>query len=231
MKKFILLFSVILFVSCTQENTNSIRLGVDQTIKIPVTYVSVSANIQLEDSDAATVEKDGYEKLSHAVNLLEKLGYEKEHLEINSGEISDRSYRDEKSYYYSSSIRFDISELDKIDTIRRALLQRGVNSFSITAYKNAKEDSIYDQAYQQAIQKAKEKAQGLISNQQLEIGKILNISENVKGTFGMPVTAFNEEEVYLSLDAELSIDPVEPLFNKRYYNKRIEFTIEFALEE
>lgn len=168
MNKFSLVFAFILLISCSQEEKNSIILGVDQTIKIPVNYVSVSAGIQLENTDASTVEENGYEK---------------DQLEINSGEVRNQNYRDGQSYQYNSSIKFDIKELDQIDSIRRALLKQGVNSFNITSYNSSKEDSLYDHAYQQAIQKAKENAQGLLTNQQLEIGKILNLSENVEETF------------------------------------------------
>lgn len=229
MNKLILVFPLLLIVSCSQDKKNSITLGVDQTIKIPVDYVAVSANIQLENTDASTVEENGYEKLSQAVGLLEELGYEKDQLEINSGEVRNQSYRDRQSYQYNSSIKFDIKELDQIDSIRRALLKQGVNSFSITSYKNSKEDSLYDHAYQQAIQKAKEKAQGLLTNQQLEIGKILNLSENIEETFEVVSTRQSKQPPRINLDADLNMEPVAPLFNKKYYDKTIEFTIEFAL--
>lgn len=109
------------------------------------------------------------------------------------------------------------------------MLKEGINSFNITAHKNSKEDSLYDAAYQQAIQKAKEKAQGLITNQHLKIGKILNLRENVEETIEIISTMQAEQRPRIELDAPLAIAPVEPLFNKRFYDKRIEFTIEFAL--
>ena len=229
MNKLIFLLPLLLISSCSQDKKNSITLGVDQTIKIPVNYVSVSANIELHNSDASTVEENGYEKLSQAVSLLEELGYEKNQLEVNSGEIRNRSYREEQSYQYNSSIKFDIKELDQIDSIRHALLKQGINSFDITAYKNTKEDSLYDHAYQQAIQNAKEKAQGLLTNQQLEIGKILNLNESVEETFEIVATKQSKQAPRINLDADLKMEPVDPLFNKKYYDTRIEFTIEFAL--
>lgn len=109
------------------------------------------------------------------------------------------------------------------------MLKQGVNSFNITAYKNSKEDSLYNNAYQQAIQKAKEKAQGLLTNQQLEIGKILNLSENVEETVEVVSTKQSEQTAKINLDADLAMESVDPLFNKQFYNQKIEFTIEFAL--
>lgn len=226
MNKLVLLFPLLLLISCSQEKKNSITLGVDQTIKIPVKYVSVSANIQLENVNASTAEEKGYRKLSQAVNLLEDWGYQKDQLEINSGEVSNQSYRDEQSFEYNSSINFDIKKLDQIDSIRRALVNKGVNSFRITSYSNSKEDSLYNHAYRQAIQKAKEKAQGLFTNQQVEIGEILNLSQNVKEIVKVASIKKMNEPQSVNINSELSL---EPLFNKKYYDRRIKFTIEFAL--
>ncbi|MDZ7808762.1 MAG: SIMPL domain-containing protein [Gracilimonas sp.] len=229
MNRIIFFLLPVLMISCTQDDNRSIKLGVDQTVEIPVEYVSVIASLQLEGSEAASVEKKGYETLADAVALLNNLGYEGDDLEINSGEVSNRSYRDRESYHYNSSIQFDIYDLDKIDTFRRALTEKGVNTFRITKYKNMKEDSLYDVAYRQAIQRAREKAQQLIMNESVEIGEILNLSENVRETI-----TFNEyelEEVIQTKQvAEMPAPPVDPLFNKPTYNRQIEFTIEFALQ-
>ncbi|WP_020404514.1 SIMPL domain-containing protein [Gracilimonas tropica] len=231
MKKLAILFSSLALISCTQEKSSSIKLGVDQTLKIPVEYVSVYAGVRLEDADPLEAEKGGFEKLASAVDLLKKLGYKRENLEINSGELQHLNYTQSRPYHYTSSIQFDIHELNKIDTIRRALLKEGVNTFRVMAYKNSKEDSLYNVAYEQAIRKAKLKAGQLIQNESVEIGEILGISERVYETLDMPAPLKTRQQAFaVSLDAELEISPIEPLFNKEYYTKPIEFSIEFALE-
>lgn len=229
MKNLALLFLSVLLLSCTQEPKNSISLGVEQTVQIPVEYVSVSASLQLEDTDPAKVEKEGYDKLANTVNLLTEIGYENEQLEINSGEVRNMSYRDSESFRYTSFILFDIYDLDQIDTIRRALIKEGINNFNITGYKNTKEDSLYDLAYQQAIDQARKQAQKLVQNEDVRIGEIMNLSENIQESAYI-VSAMQMNDEVINLDAELSMDPVNPLFNKEYYNKTIEFKVEFALE-
>lgn len=224
------LLVAMLTLSCSQENNKSIRLGVEQTVKIPVEYVSISASIQLSDSIAAVVEKQGYNKLSNTVNLLENLGYKDDDLEINSGEVVNRSYRDNETFEYRAYIYFDVHDLNKIDAIRRALLNNGVNSFDISSYNNSNEDSLYTQAYRNAIQKAKVKADELLHEQPTRIGKVLSIRENVREVVKVSATAQNADVVTMNLDANLSLEPVAPLFKKQYYNKNIEFSIEFELE-
>lgn len=228
LKRTMLLFLPALLISCTQNDKRSIKLGVDQTIEIPVEYVSVRAALQLDGSEAAKVEEQGYEKLAEAVALLNDLGYKGDLLEINSGEINNQTYRDRESYRYNASIQFDIYELDKIDTYRRALTKRGINAFRITDYKHSKEDSLYDVAYRQAIQRAREKAQKLIENESVDIGDILNLSENISETVSFEEYDLNE--VVITRQAAEMPPPVDPLFNKPTYNMQIEFTIEFALK-
>ena len=229
LKRMILFLFPALLISCTQNDKRSIKLGVDQTIEIPVEYVSVRAGLQLEGSEAAKVEKQGYKSLAEAVELLNELGYKGDMLEINSGEVNNRSYRDEEYYEYNASIIFDIHDLDKIDTFRRSLTARGVNAFRIMDYKNSKEDSLYDVAYRQAIQRAKEKAQKLIENESVTIGEILNLSENVRETIRFEEYEL-DDRIFAAQIAEMPPPPVEPLFNKPTYNRQIEFTIEFALK-
>ena len=229
LKRTLLFIFPVIVISCTQNDKRSIKLGVDQTIEIPVEYVSVRAGLQLEGSEAAKVEKQGYESLAEAVELLNELGYEGDLLEINSGEVNNRSYRNEASYEYNASIIFDIHDLDKIDTFRRSLTARGVNAFRIMDYKNSKEDFLYDVAYRQAIQRAREKAQKLIENESVIIGEILKLNENVRETVFFE--QYEMDEVVQSRQAaEMPPPPVNPLFNKPTYNRQIEFTIEFALK-
>jgi len=181
MKKLLFLFFSILITSCSTKKDQSIKIGVDQTIRIPVQYVTISTGIVEKGTDVTRVEKSGYEKLAKVVGLLKEFGYDKKDLKINSGEVSDRMYG-EKPYEFSSSVRFELNELDKLDTFRRALTKAGATRFRIASFNNSKEDSIYDSAYQDAINKAKNKAAKLLKNQDVEVNKILNLHENVKET-------------------------------------------------
>lgn len=220
MKKVIFLLATVLLVSCSKDPKNSITLGVRQTIKIPVRSVMVSAGIRLEStSGAASVEKKGYKRLAQVVSLLEKVGYDKDQLEINSGEVQNRSYRNKKSYQYRSSVKFTIKDLDKVDATRRALTQKGVNSFSIVEYKNPKEDSLYDAAYRQAIKKAKNKAQNLLSNQQVEVGKILSLSENTNQTLHA-IGAKKSANQLVVMGYGAALPAVPPLFNKNITQRK-----------
>lgn len=231
MKKLFLFLLSIIAIACSSEKDQTIRLSVDQTVQIPIKSVTISTGIVERGEEPTAVEKNGYGKLAEVVKLLEDLGYDKKQLEINSGEVSYQPYNDEEPYSFSSSIKFDLNDTDKIDTFRRSLTNAGATRFNITSFKNSKEDSMYDAAYRQAINTAKKKANRLLSNQTVVVGKILNLHENVKETIEMDATNQLVEPPALKIRGNANLERVDPLYHKEYYTKKIEFNIEFALDD
>lgn len=230
MKKTLLLILSFLFISCSQQKEKSINLNVEQTIKIPIEYVTLRTGVEVSGPDVAAVEEKGYDKLAEIVSLLKQIGYEKKQLEINSGSVSNRSYR-EKKYEYTSSVKFDLKDLDQLDTIRRALIDKGATSFNVTSYKNSKEDSLYNSAYEKAIGKAYKKADRLLADQTVKAGKILNLSEDVRNISVVRTEQMDVPPRGNDLKINADLDLVNPLYHKKYYTKKINFAITFALED
>jgi hypothetical protein len=57
----------------------------------------------------------------------------------------------------------------------------------------------------------------------------LNLSESIQETVDM--SGYQpEDRVVISMQAESAMAPIDPLFNKPTYDKRIEFNIEFSLK-
>ena len=144
-------------------------------------------------SEPSTVEVNGYESLSQVVNLLHENGIPKDDIEIEAGQLESTPYRRNDRYEFNSTLRFDLADLDKIDTFRRAVVEAGGTSFRISGYGNRDEDSIYDNAYRDAINTAKIRAEKLLYNQPVRIGKVLNLHENIQETIEIIATAQNEE--------------------------------------
>ncbi len=228
-KHMILLFSVLFISSCSHHKKPSITLKVNQTVKIPVQYVTVKAGININSKEAKNAEKTGYKKLSAAVDVLKKLGYKKGQLEINSGRINKQNYRENKPYQFFATIDFSIRDLDKYDTIRRALVQAGMSNFRRTSYHNMKEDSLYDAAYRHIIHQTREKAQGLVKNENVKIGKILDLNQNIHRL--MKSAQKMHAPSNISMKGNTLVKSVNPLFHKEYYTKNIRFTVKFALKE
>lgn len=214
--------------SCSPGNDQSIQLKVEQTVRIPVDYASITVGILEKAKQATIVEQKGYDHLAEVVATLNKLGFEKEQLEIQSGETSSRWF-DEEGYEFEATVKFDLRDLDKLDTFRRALTKAGASRFRVSSFKNSKEDSLYDAAYLNAIDKAKQKAERLLANQTVSIGRILNLRENIRDVIEINHTM---EPPPLKLRSQSgNVEIIDPLFNKDFYTKRIEFTIEFGLAE
>ncbi|MTI87597.1 MAG: DUF541 domain-containing protein [Balneolaceae bacterium] len=229
MKKLTLLFFALTIISCNEsQDPPSIQLNVDQKVRIPIEYISISAQVQVNSGDPVEAEQKGYKKLADVVKLLQETGYEREQLIINSGNISDHSYRDNKRIRFSSSLNFDLYETDKLDALRKLLVKAGATNFNIQGYHNSKEDSLFEQAYHQAIEKARTKVDRFIADENLKTGKIINLSEGFHDL--IVVSGLSGSNTLPPPPLSMPGPPVDPLFQKEYYHRDIEFTIKFELK-
>lgn len=229
MKKLLLCLLILPFVSCSPNEKQSIKLNVSNTVEIPVEFVTISVTVSESGEDASAVELTGYENVAQVVNLLKENGIHEDYIEIDAGEISTVYYRSEEPFEFNSSLSFDLPDLDKIDTFRRAIIGAGGTSFRIRSYGNQDEESIYDDAYRNSINVAKERAERLLSNQNVEVGNILNIHENIQERVEMAMSV--EHDLSEVVVTGYSMEEVDPLFNKKYYTKQIRFNVEFELNE
>jgi|AntRauTorckE6833_2_1112554.scaffolds.fasta_scaffold09906_1 uncharacterized protein YggE len=227
MNKLILFALFIGMISCTATEERSIKLNVNHTVQIPIEYVTATVMITEYGSDREEVELRGYENLSRVVNLLESNGLAEDDLEIEPGQISDAYHRREDPYQFNSTVTFDISNTDHIDTFRRAIIGVGGTSFQISSYGNSDEESIYDEAYRSAINTAKDRAEQLLSNQKESVGKIKTIQEDIRQVSESNASFRNE--TMMAMNESFDMDPVDPLFRKEFYTKTIQFYIEFEL--
>lgn len=228
MKKLILIPLFLGMISCTAQNERSIKLNVNQTVQIPVEYVTVSVVITENGSDPINVELEGYEKLSRVVGLLKNNGFQEDEMEIDAGQLISNYYRREDPYEFNSKVTFDIFDTDKIDTFRRAIVGVGGTSFQISSYGNLKEDSIYNEAYQHAIDTAKERAEQLLANQTERVGRILNLQEDIRLQTGLD-SAIRDERL-MAANESFDMEAVDPLFRKEFYTRVIQFYIEFEID-
>lgn len=227
MKKILFFCVAILLLSCSAHERQSIELGVEHTVRIPVEYVTVSVGIAERGGDASATEQEGFARLEEVVELLADSGFDRESMEILSGDVSQSNYNREIDFRFNSSITFDVFDLDQIDALRRAVTQVGATSFRITSYGNTEEDSIYNDAYQQALNSAKEHAGRLLENETVIPGKILNLRENIQEVTDVKIRSVSSpQSVDINISAGLSMTP---LFNKEFYTREIVFNVEFEL--
>lgn len=228
MKKLILFTLLLVMVSCSEKNERSIKLNVSHTVQIPVEFVTVSVMITEYGTDPIEVELLGYEKLARVVGLLKNNGLSDDDIEIEAGKLTEVYYRRDDPYEFNSRITFDITDLERVDTFRRAIVGVGGTSFEISSYGNLNEDAIYDDAYRNAINTARERAEKLLTNQEEQVGRILNLQEDVRLTVEPKFTARNNDMMAMNESSEM--ENVDPMFRKEYYDRVIQFYIEFELD-
>jgi uncharacterized protein YggE len=228
MKSLSLLFIAIFICSCTENIERTITLNVNNSVQIPVEYVKITVTVTERGEDPAAVELAGYESLSGVVNLLREIGFGEDDVEITAGAVSATRVRD-TPYQFQSTLLFDIYDLDKIDSIRRAVIGEGGTAFRVSSYGNRDEESIYDEAYRNAIESARERADRLLSSEPLHAGNVLKLRENIRENVLVTASAPMDEAIELNLSASLGLGSVEPMFNKEYYTKAVQFSVEFEL--
>jgi len=213
-------------MSCTTDQSQTIKLNVSNTVQIPIEFVTITVMVSEFGSDPSIVELSGYENLAKVVNLLRETGVDDDDLEIEAGQLTHSPYRGDDPFEFRTSIIFDLFDLDKIDTFRRAIVGAGGTSFRISSYGNKDEETIYDDAYRNAINIAKERAEKLLSNQSVKVGNIKNLHENIRETVEIIATAQTD---YFAVYEEFDMQSVEPMFSKKFYTKNIQFNVEFEL--
>ncbi len=228
MKKLILYTFLLVMVSCSAENGRSIKLNVNHTVQIPVEFVTVTVMITEYGSDPVNVELMGYENLARVVGLLTENGLNEDDIEIDAGQLNSVYYRRDDPYEFNSKVTFDITDTDRIDSFRRAIVGVGGTSFQVSSYGNTGEDTIYDEAYRNAINTARERAELLLSNQNESIGRILNLQEDIRHTVEPTLESRNNELMAMNETDEM--ESVDPMFRKEFYTKVIQFYIEFELD-
>ncbi|MCH8495125.1 MAG: SIMPL domain-containing protein [Balneolales bacterium] len=227
----LLFFSLIItLVSCTENKNQSIKLNVNNTVQIPVEYVTIMVTINEYGAEPTSVERNGYESLSKVVNLLQDNGIPNDEVEISAGELTTQYYRTTDPYEFRSTLTFDLTDLEKIDTFRRAIVGVGGTSFRISSYGNNDEESIYDNAYRDAINNARKRAERLLSNQPVKIGVVLNLHENVHEIVEtIEIIETNQVDNIIELEAAFDLPYIESMFNKKFYTKTLRFNVEFEL--
>lgn len=232
MKKYLLtiLFPAFLFISCNSSGEqDSIRLGVNNTVEIPVEYVKLQVSVGESGYTASETEESGYNKLAAVVNVLQNAGMPENEIEISAGNLN-RDSRNEVSYQFNSTVSFDLDDPDLIDTVRRAVISAGGTGFSVTGYGNSEEDEIFDRAYRNSINVARERAERLVSDQDVRVGRVLNLYENIREIVRTPQM---DGSVVMDIGGSLAFETgnVESMFRKETYTRSIEFNIEFELIE
>lgn len=228
MKKLTLFTLLMVMISCSAENERSINLNVHQTVQIPVEFVTVTVTITEYGSDPVSVELMGYENLARVVGLLKNNGFHEDDIKIDAGELRTVYYRQDVPYSFNSRVTFDILDPDRIDTFRRAIVGVGGTSFEITSYGNSNEDRIYNEAYRNAINTARERAELLLTNQDENVGRILNLQENVRITADLNTASRRENLMAMNETSDMEF--IDPMFRKEFYTKEIRFNIEFELD-
>lgn len=110
--------------------------------------------------------------------------------ERNSG--ADGTYSSEPTYRVTNTVTVDVRDLDQLGTVLDAAIDAGANSiYGVSFYLEDTAD-IETQAREKAMSDARAKATELATLADVELGKVISVSEVISGS--APYTSFNAKE-------------------------------------
>lgn len=213
--------------ACDAGEPNTASIGINNTVEIPIEYVSIQATVSVSGSNASEVEEEGYEKMSEVIRTLRDAGFSDDAIRSDAGNVSTSRQQMEERHTYQAQVQFDLHEPDLIDTVRGELIAAGAIRFQVLGYGNTNEEEIFEEAYRNSIEEARERLQRQLGDQDVVIGPVLNIEENVSVVISTPQ---RDDGAEIDISASLAFGTTrESLMTRTVYNKPIRFNIDFEL--
>lgn len=222
-----LIISTMMMSACDAGEPNTASIGINNSVEIPIEYVSIQTTVSVSGSNASEVEEEGYEKMLEVIHTLRDAGFPDDAIRSDAGNMRTSRQQMEERHTYQAQVRFDLHEPDLIDTVRDELIAAGATQFQILGYGNTNEEEIFEEAYRNSITEARERLQRQLGDEDVVIGPVLNIEENVSVVVS---AAQRDNRAQMDMGASLTFENTrESLMTRTVYNKPIRFNIDFEL--
>ncbi|MCP9199866.1 SIMPL domain-containing protein [Gramella sp. GC03-9] len=181
MKKFMLLFVVLLSVPVMAQNSQnpSVSVSGEGIIKIVPDQVLIKSRIEHEGPSATSVKKQNDEIVNKIINYLKAEGIDEKDFQTNYVNLNKRYDYNEKTYTYiaNQSITIKLKDIGNYERIMKGLLENGLNRIDGIQFLSSEIEKYEQEARRLAVLDAQNKAKQLASPLGQEIGKAISISE------------------------------------------------------
>ncbi len=188
----------IVHVSSTAATTNTVSFNGEGTVSATPDMAMISASIVTQASDSKTAQEQNSKKSQTVNDFLKKQG-------IDEKDIKTTGYQIYPQYYYSGSDQritgyqvtqsYDIKvrDLAKVSAVLDGLVSAGANQVTNMGLQIDNHDKLLAEAREKAIEDAKKKANELKGQVGINLGRIVNFSEN-GGTYPIPMYAYDKAQ-------------------------------------
>jgi len=189
MKRYILLFSFISYMSMAQTTTQEVVQSVVPTVNVvgeasietTPTLVNISVSIEGEGKDAKLLRQENGEKLARVIQAINKEEVPMKNFQTDYVSLYKNYDYNTKTYQYriSQSVKIKLDNLAKYDTLMDALFEAGVNQINSVTFgiEDSARAKLQQEARIAAIDDARKKALLYATSLDQNIGKALTIRE------------------------------------------------------
>ena len=189
MKRYILLFSFISYMSMAQTTTQDVVQSVVPTVNVvgeasieaTPTLVNISVSIEGEGKDAKLLRQENGEKLARVIQAINKEEVPMKNFQTDYVSLYKNYDYNTKTYQYriSQTVKIKLDNLAKYETLMDALFEAGVNQINSVTFgiEDSARAKLQQEARIAAIDDARKKALLYATSLDQNIGKALTIRE------------------------------------------------------
>ena len=189
MKRYILLFSFISYMSMAQTTTQDVVQSVVPTVNVvgeasieaTPTLVNISVSIEGEGKDAKLLRQENGEKLAKVIQVINKEEVPMKNFQTDYVSLYKNYDYNTKTYQYriSQTVKIKLDNLAKYETLMDALFEAGVNQINSVTFgiEDSARAKLQQEARIAAIDNARKKALLYATSLDQNIGKALTIRE------------------------------------------------------
>ncbi|TDT68612.1 hypothetical protein EV215_1679 [Hypnocyclicus thermotrophus] len=145
---------------------------------------NISLGVMTENEDVSKAIKENTGKVSKIISKLLELGIKEKNINTSNYSLyydkEDYNDKDSKKIYkVNNSLNIEIENIERIGEIIDLLVKNGVNNIWNISFGVKNREKFEEKAKIIALKNAEEKAKKILESQDLKLGKIKNISENI----------------------------------------------------
>ena len=171
-----------------QGNSSQFTVTADAILRVKPDQVVLKLGVESRGEDLKATKDENYSIIESAIKFCKEKGIQEKYLQTDYVRIQPyyRYNKDETQpeyYDVEQSLNIVLEDLDRYDELLTGLLKLGVNKVSSIDFRTTKMKESRYEARRMAIAAAKEKADFLAGEVDLELGRIINLSEYSPSAF------------------------------------------------
>lgn len=157
-----------------------LTVNADAIVRVAPNQVVLSLGVVTRSQSLMDAKTENYKIIEKAISLCKSEGIEGKHIQTDFVSIRPIYHKDHvmiEFYQVEQTLNIVLGELSKYDKLITELMNNGINLIHSVEFRSTEMHKYRDEARRMAIQAAKEKALLLSSETEIQLDRIINVSE------------------------------------------------------